>query len=92
VDKKFSAEVIDFPRYFRWKQVHLPLEAVNTLQHIFWRASTKIDMPSRAPVASTTVGTGSIPGFDVVIGEVHLIHRPQQPSRKSRQSCSLPGR
>jgi hypothetical protein len=54
--------------------------------------STKIDMPSRAPVASATVGTGSIPGLDVVIGDVHLIHRPQQPSRKSRQSHLLRGR
>jgi hypothetical protein len=53
--------------------------------------STTIDMPSRAPVASATVGTGSITGFDVVIGDVHLIHRPQQPSRKSRQSHLLPG-
>ena len=44
-------------------------------------------MPSRAPIAPNMIGNGSVSGIDVVTGEVYLIHRSQQASRKSRR-CS----
>jgi len=41
-------------------------------------------MPTRRAVAPILVQQAEAPGKTVVIGEIYVVHRPQQPSRKSR--------
>ena len=41
-------------------------------------------MPTRPAVAPILVQQAEAPGKAVVIGEIYVVHRPQQPSRKSR--------
>jgi len=41
-------------------------------------------MPTRPAVAPILVHQTEVSGKTVVIGETYVVHRPQQPSRKSR--------